>query len=41
MVGEGLNEVITYSLINEKNVFKFTNDEFGIIKVLDPLMIIW
>ncbi len=37
MVGEGLNEVITYSLINEKNVFKFTNDEFGIIKVLDPL----
>lgn len=37
MVGEGLNEVITYSLINEKDVFKFTNDEFGIIKVLDPL----
>lgn len=37
MVSNGLNEVITYSLINEKNVFKFTNDEFGIIKVLDPL----
>ena len=37
MVSEGLNEVITYSLINEKDVFKFTNDEFGIIKVLDPL----
>ncbi len=37
MVSEGLNEVITYSLINEKDIFKFTNDEFGIIKVLDPL----
>ncbi len=37
MVSEGLNEVVTYSLINEKDVFKFTNDEFGIIKVLDPL----
>ena len=37
MVSNGLNEVITYSLINEKDVFKFTNDEFGIIKVLDPL----
>lgn len=37
MVSEGFNEVITYSLINEKNVFDFTNDEFGIIKVLDPL----
>ena len=37
MVSEGLNEVVTYSLINEKDLFKFTNDEFGIIKVLDPL----
>ena len=37
MVSQGLNEVITYSLINEKDVFKFTNDEFGLIKVLDPL----
>ena len=37
MVSEGLNEVVTYSLINEADVFKFTNDEFGIIKVLDPL----
>ena len=37
MVSLGLNEVITYSLINVKDVFKFTNDEFGLIKVLDPL----
>ena len=37
MVGLGLNEVITYSLISVDDVFKFTNDEFGLIKVLDPL----
>ena len=37
MVSLGLNEVITYSLINVDDVFKFTNDEFGLIKVLDPL----
>ena len=37
MVGLGLNEVITYSLINVNDIFKFSNDEFGIIKVLDPL----
>lgn len=37
MVSLGLNEVITYSLISEKDIFKFTNDEFGLIKVLDPL----
>ena len=37
MVSLGLNEVITYSLISINDVFKFTNDEFGIIKVLDPL----
>jgi len=33
----GLSEVMTYSLINEKNIFKFTNDEFGLIKVMDPM----
>ncbi len=33
----GLSEVITYSLINEKDIFKFTTDEFGLIKVLDPM----
>ena len=37
MVALGLNEVITYSLINVDDVFKFTNDEFGLIKVLSPL----
>ena len=37
MVGLGLNEVITYSLINVDDVFKFTNDEFGLIKILSPL----
>ena len=37
MVSLGLNEVLTYSLISVKDVFKFTNDEFGVIKVLDPL----
>ena len=37
MVSLGLNEVITYSLINVDDVFKFTNDEFGLIKGLDPL----
>jgi len=37
MISLGLNEVITYSLIDINDVFKFTNDEFGLIKVLDPL----
>lgn len=34
----GLDEVITYSLIGVDDVFKFTNDEFGIIKVQSPLV---
>ena len=37
MVSFGLNEVVTYSLINVKDVFKFTNDEFGLIKVSAPM----
>ena len=37
MVSLGLSEVYTYSLIDVKDVFKFTNDEFGLIKVLDPM----
>lgn len=37
MVSFGLNEVITYSLINMDDIFKFTNDEFGLIKVQDPM----
>ena len=37
MISEGLSEVITYSLINEKDIFKFTQDEFGLIRIKDPL----
>ena len=37
MISLGLNEVITYSLIKVSDVFKFTNDEFGLTKVLSPL----
>lgn len=38
MTALGLNEVLTYSLISIDDVFKFTNDEFGLIKVLSPLV---
>ena len=38
MISLGLNEVLTYSLISEEDVFKFTNDEFGLIKVSSPLV---
>lgn len=37
MVTLGLSEVYTYSLIDVNDIFKFTNDEFGLIKVLDPM----
>lgn len=37
MANLGLNEVITYSLINNKNVRKYTNDNFKEIKILSPL----
>ena len=37
MVDLGLSEVYTYSLIDVNDIFKFTNDEFGLIKVLDPM----
>ena len=37
MVSLGLSEVYTYSLIDVNDIFKFTNDEFGLIKVLDPM----
>lgn len=37
MAALGFNEVYTYSLININDVFKFTNDEFGIIKMLNPM----
>ena len=37
MASLGLSEVYTYSLIDVNDIFKFTNDEFGLIKVLDPM----
>ena len=37
MIGFGLNEVMSYILINEKEVGKFTTDKFEPIKLLDPL----
>ena len=33
----GLNETLTYVLINDKEVKKFTNDEFEELKLLDPI----
>lgn len=33
----GLNETLTYSLIRESEVFKYTNDVFDKIRVLDPM----
>ena len=33
----GLNETLSYSLISESEVHKFTNDEFEHVKVLDPM----
>ena len=33
----GLNETLSYSLISESDVHKFTNDEFTHVKVLDPM----
>lgn len=33
----GLNETLTYVLINDKDVHKFTNDEFEELRLLDPI----
>lgn len=33
----GLNETLTYSLIKESEVYKYTNDVFDRIRVLDPM----
>lgn len=33
----GLHETLSYALISESNVSLFTNDEFEIVKVLDPM----
>ncbi len=37
MIGLGLNEVMSYILINDKELRKFTTDTFEPIKLLDPL----
>ena len=37
MISLGLNETLTYVLINDKEVHKFTLDEFEELKLLDPI----
>ena len=37
MIGLGLNETMSYILVNEQDVDKFTTDNFEKIKLLDPL----
>lgn len=37
MVDLGLNETLTYVLINDKEVHKYTNDEFEELRLLDPM----
>ncbi len=37
MISLGLNEVLSYILINDKDVHKYTNDKFEEVKLLDPL----
>ncbi len=37
MIGLGLNEIMSYILINDKEARKFTTDNFELIKLLDPL----
>jgi phenylalanyl-tRNA synthetase beta chain len=37
MVNLGLNETLTYVLVNDKEVHKYTNDEFEELKLLDPM----
>ena len=37
MADLGLNETLSYVLINDKDVHKFTTDEFEEVKLLDPL----
>ena len=37
MIAMGLNETLTYILINDKDVHKYTLDEFEEIKLLDPI----
>lgn len=37
MIGLGLNETMSYILVNDKEAVKYTTDEFEPIKLLDPL----
>jgi phenylalanyl-tRNA synthetase beta chain len=37
MIALGLNETLSYILINDKEVKKFTNDEFEEVKLLAPM----
>ncbi len=37
MIGLGLNETMSYILVNDKEAEKFTTDNFETIKLLDPL----
>ena len=37
MVSLGLNETLSYALIPEKEVHKYTNDKFETVKILDPM----
>lgn len=37
MISLGLNETLSYILVNEKEAFTFTNDKFEAIKLLDPI----
>lgn len=37
MIALGLNETLSYILINDKEVNKFTCDEFEAVKLLDPM----
>ena len=37
MISLGLNETMSYILINDKEAYKFTTDKFEAIKLLDPL----
>ena len=37
LVDLGLNETLSYTLINEKDVYKFTNDNFVPIRVSNPM----
>ena len=37
MISLGLNETLSYILINDKDVHKFTTDEFEEVRLLDPI----